>query len=307
MRILIAEDDLTSRTILVAILKKWGYDPVAVVDGQAAWEVMQREDAPEFAILDWHMPGLSGLDVCRKLRQIRSSDLPYIIFLTSRCDKNSIVEGLDAGANDYVIKPYDNAELRARVRVGQRMLELHAAMDEAKQALIHQAMHDPLTGILNRRAILESLQKEISRAMRQGTMLSIGMCDIDHFKQVNDKYGHQTGDEVLCGFVGVIQEHLRDYDLIGRYGGEEFLIIAPCSSGGEEEAFYERLCACVADQGVETRSGVISITVSIGVVGVTGALSVDELLAAADAALYLAKKTGRNRVVHAENAGGTLP
>jgi len=307
MRILIAEDDLTSRTILVAIMKKWGYDPVAVADGQAAWEVLQRDDAPQFAILDWQMPGLSGLDVCRKLREIRSSDLPYVIFLTSRSDKHSIVEGLDAGANDYVIKPYDNAELRARVRVGQRMLELHAAMDEAKQELIHLAMHDPLTGILNRRAILESLQKEISRAMRQGTLLSIGMCDIDHFKQVNDKYGHQAGDEVLCGFVRTIQGHLRDYDLIGRYGGEEFLVIAPCSSGGEEEVFYERLCACVAEQAVETCSGVVFVTVSIGVVGVTGALSVDELLAAADAALYLAKKAGRNRVVHADTIGRALP
>jgi two-component system cell cycle response regulator len=301
MRILIAEDDLTSRTMLTAIVKKWGYEAVAVPDGEAAWETLRKEDAPQLAILDWNMPGMNGLDVCRRLRKLDRAEPPYIIFLTSRNEKDSIVEGLEAGANDYVIKPYNNAELWARVRVGQRMLEMQTATNNAKQALAHEAMHDSLTGVLNRCAILESLEKEISRTMRQGALLSIGMIDIDHFKQVNDRYGHQTGDEVLCGFVRIIQESLRDYDLIGRYGGEEFLVVAPGSSGVEEEGLYERLCDHVAGQGVATRSGPVSVTVSIGVAVATGTGSVDDLLAAADSALYRAKNEGRNRVAYAWN------
>jgi diguanylate cyclase (GGDEF)-like protein len=299
MRILIAEDDFTSRTMLAAIVKKWGYEPVAVPDGEAAWETLRKEDAPPLAILDWNMPGLNGLDVCRRLREISTADPAYVIFLTSRGEKGNIVEGLEAGANDYVIKPYDTEELWARVRVGQRMIEMQTAMNEAKNALAYEAMHDPLTGSLSRRAIFESLQKEIFRAMRQGSLLSIGLCDIDHFKQVNDRYGHQAGDDVLCGFVRTIQESLRNYDLIGRYGGEEFLVLAPGSSGEEGEGLYERLRACIAEQEMETRAGVVSITVSIGVVSAMGTASADDLLAAADSALYFAKKAGRNRVVYA--------
>jgi two-component system, cell cycle response regulator len=298
MRILIAEDDLTSRTMLMAIVKKWGYEPVAVIDGSAALAALQEEGAPQLAILDWNMPGMNGLDVCRKLRESNPADPPYIIFLTSRSEKDSIIEGLEAGANDYVIKPHDNGELLARIRVGQRMLEMQNAMNVAKNALTHQAMYDSLTGILNRRAILETLQKEMCRAMRQGSALSIGMCDIDHFKLVNDNHGHQTGDDVLCGFVHTIQNSLRNCDFIGRYGGEEFLIVAPGSLGGED-VLYERLRARVAEQGINTRSGEISVTVSIGVVRVTAASTVDDLLAAADAALYHAKNSGRNRVVYA--------
>jgi len=287
--------------MLTGIVKKWGYEAVAVPDGEAAWETLRKEDAPQLAILDWNMPGMNGLDVCRRLRELDRAEPPYIIFLTSRNEKDSIVEGLEAGANDYVIKPYNNAELWARVRVGQRMIEMQTATNNAKKALAHEAMHDPLTGVLNRRAILESLEIEISRAMRQDALLSIGMFDIDHFKQVNDRYGHQTGDEVLCGFVRAIQGSLRDYDLIGRYGGEEFLVVAPGSSGGEEEGLYERLRDRVAERGIATRSGPVSVTVSIGVAVATGTGSVDELLAAADSALYRAKNEGRNRVAYAWN------
>ncbi|MEI8354966.1 MAG: diguanylate cyclase [Deltaproteobacteria bacterium] len=298
MRILIAEDDLTSRTMLIAIVKKWGYEPVAVSDGEAAWEVLRKDDAPQLAIIDWNMPVLDGLDLCKRLRKIDTPDPPYIIFLTSRSEKDCIVEALESGANDYIIKPYDNEELWARVRVGQRMIEMQTATNNAKKALAHEATHDPLTGILNRRAILDSLQKEISRAMRQGTLLSIGLCDIDHFKLVNDRYGHQTGDEVLRGFVSTIQDSLREYDLIGRYGGEEFLIVAPGASGSEE-VIYERLLTRVAGQGIATRSGTVSITVSIGVVELRGATTLDELLTDADSALYRAKNEGRNRVAYA--------
>ena len=159
MKILIAEDDFTSRSILTAILKKWGFDPVVTEDGGAAWDVLQRPDAPELVLLDWNMPGMDGLEICRRLREIDSSNPPYVILLTARGEKGDIVQGLEAGANDYVAKPYDNEELQARIRVGQRMLELQSRLLEARDALAHQATHDPLTGVLNRRAILDRLER----------------------------------------------------------------------------------------------------------------------------------------------------
>jgi diguanylate cyclase (GGDEF)-like protein len=303
MKILIAEDDLTSRSILTALLKKWGYDPVATEHGNAVWDELQRPDAPKLVLLDWNMPGMDGLEVCRRLGERDSSNPPYVILLTGRREKGDIVQGLDAGAHDYIAKPYENEELQARIRVGQRMLELQSNLLEARDALAHQAMHDSLTGIFNRRAIMETLQKELSQAKRENGRLSIGMCDIDHFKRINDTYGHQVGDEALCAFVRRVKSNLREYDHVGRYGGEEFLVIAPGSVWHPGEGLYERLRAKVAEGNITTQAGNIMITVSIGVAGGTGASTVDDLLAAADAALYRAKNNGRNGVAYADQKG----
>jgi len=299
MRVLIAEDDLTSRTILTAILKKWGHDPIITEDGNAAWDALQQPDAPKLVLLDWNMPGMEGLELCRRLRENVSSNPPYIILLTGRVEKADIVQGLEAGANDYVTKPYDRDELQARIRAGQRMLDMQASLLEARNSLEYQAMHDPLTGIFNRRAILDRLKAEISRAKREGGRLSIGMCDLDHFKKVNDTCGHQAGDEALVAFTRCIQANLRDYDCVGRYGGEEFLVIAAGSRGQNEDALYERLRAKIADAVIKTKAGDISITVSIGVAPGTDQSTVETLVAAADAALYRAKANGRNRVAFA--------
>ncbi len=305
MRILIAEDDFTSRSMLTAILKKWGYDPVVTEDGNAAWDALQQPAAPKLVLLDWNMPKMDGLDVCRRLRESESANSSYIILLTGRGEKNDIVQGLEAGANDYISKPYDSDELQARIRVGQRMLELQSSLAEARDALAHLAMHDPLTGIYNRRAILGRLASEISRARREGGNLSIGMCDIDHFKKVNDIYGHQVGDEVLIAFTQCIQSQLREYDYLGRYGGEEFLIIAAGAKGNVEKSIYERLRSQVAKNEVQTKAASLSITVSIGVASGTGQSTVDDLVAAADAALYQAKADGRNRVNYRTIEAGT--
>ncbi len=290
MRILIAEDDFTSRRILVAILKKWGYDPIAVEDGTAAWDALQRTGAPELVLLDWDMPGMSGLEVCRRLRKIDSSRPAHVILLTGRGEKGDVVQGLDAGANDYISKPFDSEELQASLR-------------EARDALAHQATHDPLTGIFNRRAILDRLSEELSRAKREKGKLSVGMCDIDHFKNINDARGHQAGDEALIAFTQCLQAQLREYDCVGRYGGEEFLVIAAGPQGWIEEGLYERLCVRVAETEIRTKSGPVSITVSIGVARGTGPSTVDALLAAADDALYQAKAGGRNRVAYASQDG----
>lgn len=299
MKILIAEDDTTSRMILEAVSKKWGYDPVAVADGSSAMQVMQQGDAPNLAILDWEMPGMSGLEVCRKIREKSTSNPPYLIILTAKGEKADIVKGLDAGANDYVAKPYDRDELQARIRVGRRMVEMQMELLEARDALEHEATHDSLTKALNRSAILSGLEKELNRAARRNSGLSIGLCDIDHFKKINDTHGHQVGDDALCRFVDAIQGNLRVYDLVGRYGGEEFLVVTPDAGKSAAEGLYERLRSRVEGTRFSTRSGEIQMTVSIGVAGIETGNTVDSILAAADAALYQAKGEGRNRVCHA--------
>jgi two-component system, cell cycle response regulator len=297
MRILIAEDDFTSRIVLEGVLKKEGHEVTATVNGAEAWQVLQQPGAPSLAILDWMMPEMDGLEVVRRVRALHTDRPPYIIMLTTKGDKADIIAGLDAGANDYLSKPFDAGELRSRVEVGRRMVEMQSALIESLDALAHQATHDPLTGILNRQAILSHLHRELSRASRQGDMLAIGMCDIDHFKEINDTYGHQTGDDVLCGFTRILIEGLREFDLVGRIGGEEFLVIAPMSAGAEGESLYERLCNKVAESSIMTRSGELSITVSIGVVWATAGGTMDEILEVVDSALYQAKDQGRNRVV----------
>jgi two-component system, cell cycle response regulator len=244
------------------------------------------------------MPEMDGVEVCRRIREKPAMDPVYIILLTALNDEKFIVEGLDAGANDYLTKPYRKEELRARISVGQRMLELQAELNQAREALEHEATHDSLTGLLNRRAALAGLSREMSRAGREGSTLSVGLCDIDYFKKVNDQFGHQVGDEVLAGFAKILQNNVRDYDLVSRYGGEEFLIIAPQTRGTSEDGLYERMRGAVQTARLETRQGAKSITVSIGVSGGGTDLSPDALLAAADGALYKAKQRGRNQVVY---------
>jgi two-component system, cell cycle response regulator len=298
MRILIADDDVTSRTVLAGVLGKEGYEVTATVNGAEAWQALQQPEAPALAILDWMMPEMDGPEVVRRVRGLGSDEPPYIIILTTKGEKADIVAGLEAGADDYLSKPFDSGELRARVGVGRRMVGLQHALVESREVLAHQAIHDPLTGLPNRRALLDRLREELARAGRHGDLLAVGMCDIDHFKQVNDTHGHQTGDDVLCGLAQILTESLREYDFVGRLGGEEFLVMAPMKAGMDCASVFGRLCARVADGKITTRSGVLSVTVSIGVACATVESTVDGVLEAADAALYRAKDEGRNRVVH---------
>lgn len=217
-----------------------------------------------------------------------------------RGEKGDIVQGLEAGANDYISKPYDTEELQARISVGRRMLKLQTSLVEARDAVVHQAMYDHLTDIFNRRAILDQLSKELTRTRREGGWLEVGICDIDRFKAINDTWGHQAGDEALVAFTRCVQASLRSYDHVGRYGGEEFLVIASGIAGDDHEGLFERVRARVADTLIETAAGTISMTVSIGVAAARRDSTVDGLLAAADTALYGAKDAGRNRVVHGE-------
>ncbi|HDP33655.1 MAG TPA: diguanylate cyclase [Candidatus Hydrogenedentes bacterium] len=298
MRILVAEDDATSRVMLDGILRQWGFTPVVTCDGREALGALLASDAPRLAILDWNMPELDGPEVCRLVKKEKAENPPYLILLTARDDKGDIVVGLESGANDFISKPYSVKEFRARVDVGRKMVELQSELIRTRDALAYQAAHDPLTDILNRRAVLENLERELARAQRYASGLGVGLFDLDHFKQINDKYGHQAGDDVLCGFVRLIMQHIRKYDIFGRFGGEEFLLIAPDPQDTAAENFFGRLCKNVAATPMPTRVGNISITVSVGVAVCQSDSSVDMLIANADMALFRAKETGRNRVVY---------
>jgi len=299
MRLLIAEDDLASRIMLEGLARSWGYDVIAVEDGEAAWQVLQEDDPPRLLLLDWMMPRLDGLSLCFRLREQDSHDPPFVILLSARSEIDDIVRGLEAGANEYISKPISNAELHARLHVGKRMLDLQTELKQVHEKLAYQAYHDALTGLLNRGAVIEELDQEVARVARQSQSVCIGMCDIDHFKKVNDTHGHQAGDAVLQEVAQRMGLTLRPYDKVGRYGGEEFLFVL---SVDPELAHIplERLRRAIADTPFVHNDISLSITVSCGAVIFTPAedgRGSEALIAAADSALYQAKEAGRNRTV----------
>ena len=296
MRILIADDDATSRLVLAGVLKKNGHEVVVTVDGVEAWAALQQPEAPQLAILDWMMPGLAGVEVCRLVRAVPTDEPPYLIILTSRGGKTDIVTGLEAGADDYLAKPFDPGELRARVDVGRRMIELQATLSGARDLITFEANHDPLTGALNRRAFTDVLTREVALERRHGHGLALGICDVDHFKTINDTLGHQAGDEVLRGIVGRIQANLRGHDMLGRFGGDEFVVLTDHHVENAAVVPYERARAAVADKPIHTKAGDVSVTITFGVKIWRADENEDALLAAADAALYQAKQAGGNRV-----------
>jgi diguanylate cyclase (GGDEF)-like protein len=298
MKTCIAEDDFTSRAMLQAMLRKWGFETVVAEDGAAALALMDQADAPRLLLIDWNMPVVNGLELTRRIRALPGDSPPYIIMLTARTEKEYIIAGLNAGANDYVAKPFDPEILQARLNVGRRMLELQDSLTETRVRLEHEASHDSLTGVYNRKAIMELLAREISRARREKSPLAIGICDLDRFKEVNDTLGHLAGDDVLCGFVARLQAALRPYDFVGRWGGDEFLVVSPGVGREAASQLYQRLRAMVGDQSIPTVGGEVSQHVSMGlaVYDGQGEESVSGLLAAADAALYAAKAGGRDRL-----------
>jgi diguanylate cyclase (GGDEF)-like protein len=254
------------------------------------------------AILDWMMPGLSGVEVCRRIRAVASDQPPYLIILTSRGEKTDIVAGLEAGADDYLAKPFDPGELRARIDVGRRIVDLQARLREAHAAAAHDAMHDSLTGVLNRRAFGDVLARALAEERRNHGGLAFGICDVDEFKKVNDAQGHQSGDEALAGLVRIVTASLRGYDVLSRFGGDEFVVLAPHISSADAGRLFERIRAAVEAGSIATRAGDVHITISFGASMWHEGDTEAELLARADTALYRAKSEGRNRVVMAPDA-----
>ena len=227
MKVLIADDSATSRAMLRKSLVKWGYEVVMAEDGAEALEILERQDAPPMAILDWVMPHLTGPEVCKKVRETRREPYTYILLLTSKNSKDETVEGLEAGADDYIVKPFDQQELSVRLRAGKRIIDLQLSLMEAREELREKANKDLLTKLHNRAAIMATLHTEIARSHRDQRSVGLALLDIDHFKKVNDTYGHFAGDAVLRETAARLKSSMRAYDQVGRYGGEEFLVVLP--------------------------------------------------------------------------------
>jgi diguanylate cyclase (GGDEF)-like protein len=305
MKILVAEDDPAFRGLIEELLDKWGYEVVVARDGNEAYQILQSEHAPKLALLDWKMPGMEGIEICREIRKSEGENYTYIILLTAQNRDDELVKGMEAGADDYITKPFKFNELKVRLRAGRRIIELQQELLAAREVLYAKATHDSLTGLLNHEEILVVMDKELARSQRDGVCVSVIMVDIDHFKLVNDTYGHLTGDVVLRSSAQKLLSMERAYDSIGRYGGEEFLIILPECCLECAVAFAERLRTSICKESIDTPEGMIPITISLGVAtsGIKEMMDGHSLVKAADAALYKAKENGRNRVeVVANNA-----
>jgi two-component system, cell cycle response regulator len=295
--VLIAEDDPVSRKVLEKFLEKWNYSVVCASNGSEAFEILERRDSPRLAVLDWMMPGMEGVQVCQRVREWTNRPYIYVVLLTARSDREDVIKGLDMGADDYLTKPFDSQELRARLHVGQRILELQDALISARDALQFQATHDSLTGVANRGVIFDALHREASRQAREHSGYGIILLDLDHFKWVNDTHGHMAGDAVLKETAQRISSCVRAYDIVGRYGGEEFLVVLPACDSICMRKLAERLRQAIGSQAIRTPSGEVTITASLGIAVSTAErpITPGALLHDADQALYRAKSLGRNR------------
>jgi two-component system, cell cycle response regulator len=293
MKVLVAEDDAISRTLLSHTLFRAGYKTIAV-DGQEALAELMKKDAPRLALLDWVMPVKDGLEVCREVRRHNHSTYTYLILLSSREPKEDIVAGLEAGADDYITKPCNNDELKTRLRTGLRILQLEDRLVEARESMRFQATHDELTTLWNRGAILELLSMELGRSRREASCTAVMMCDIDHFKSINDRFGHATGGDVLREVSKRFQNAVRSYDMVARYGGEEFLIVLNRCKRDSAMSRAENLRQAIGGKPIAAGSEARQVTISMGVALSPDyrAASVAEIVHPADTALYAAKGSG---------------
>ncbi len=305
MRILVAEDDAISRTLLERTLQRAGYSVIAVENGAQAVAELVKQDAPRLALLDWVMPEMDGVEVCREMRRRKEQAYKYLILLSSRESKGDIVAGLESGADDYLTKPFDLDELKARLRTGHRILELEDHLVEARESMRFQATHDLLTSLWNRGVIVELMSHEIMRSRRERSCTAVMMCDIDHFKSVNDQFGHSVGDDVLREVARRLHNSVRSYDMVGRYGGEEFLVALNKCDPGSAVSRAENLRTLIGGRPVQTANKPVSVTISIGLALSTEftECTIEELMHEADMALYAAKAAGRNCVRVAQPAG----
>lgn len=319
-RILIAEDDPATLALLTRQLERAGYAVTGCANGREALDRL-REWGADIVLADWSMPEMTGVDLCRAMTEQRDTlaDQPvYTILLTAYGDKARVVEGLEAGADDFLSKPYDLPELLARIRAGERILDLQhqlherqvelsraaARLSQLNRRLSELASTDDLTKLPNRRYVLEHLHTVWALAGRHNRPLSCIMLDIDHFKRVNDTHGHRAGDGILEEVAAIMRECLRRGDICGRFGGEEFLVVCQETGVRGAAALAERIRAGVAQREMRAPAGAVTVTASLGVAALRGEhASPDALLAEADTALYAAKQHGRNCVWYADEAG----
>lgn len=299
--ILVAEDHAATRRFLEKLLTKAGYEVTTTRNGREALDRFRQTFHP-IVLIDWIMPEVNGLELCAALRENPDQGYVYIIFVTARNSKDDLVEALQVGADDYVTKPFDRGELLARIKTGVRVLALERSLKEANEEIRMMSVLDPLTGLYNRRYLNEHLEQEVKRSLRYGHALHIALCDIDHFKTVNDTYGHQVGDDVLSAFGDFMKSSIRQkVDWVARYGGEEFVLVFPETDARGARTVSERLREAIAQKRFEAREKTIQITASFGISGFhpdhhERTLSPDTLLMKADHSLFKAKQGGRNRV-----------
>jgi len=308
LRILLAEDDPVTRMLMTRLLNRAGYEVDAVDNGAGALDRMSHGYYPVL-ISDWEMPEMDGIELCRTIRALQLDGYVYMLLLTAKDTKEHIITGLEAGADDYLVKPVHEAELIARLNSARRILTLEHSLRAANERNRLMSITDPLTGAFNRRYLMDQLPREIERARRYAYPMSVVMCDIDHFKRLNDERGHAVGDEVLEQFTACVQRSIRrNSDWIARYGGEEFIIVLP--ETGHEGAIFvaEKIRTLVSGAPYMTRAGDVLVTASFGVAstdrqGPDLLLRVNHLLHAVDECLYRSKQAGRNRCHGVEIAG----
>ncbi|MGB8012843.1 MAG: diguanylate cyclase [Terriglobales bacterium] len=308
MQALVVDDSAVYRKLIGDHLRSWDFAVTLAKSGAEAWEILEQPDAPKLVLLDWVLPDMDGTELCQRLRQAGSSHpYVYVILLTSKEGRQNMLDALQAGADDYLVKPFDEMELKARLLVGKRILDLQEELVSARESMRHAATHDSLTGLMNRGEILAMLERELERARREHQPIGVILGDIDHFKSVNDTFGHLFGDEALREIGRRLRAQLRVYDGVGRYGGEEFLMVLPnCDLANvllradELRQFIAR--TPVAHSGVER---LITMSMGVAVSSCQGKDEVEGLLNQADAGLYAAKENGRNRIEHFTRLAGS--
>jgi len=297
MKVLIADDNRDAVATFAALVRRWGFEPCIAYDGLTALAMLRAPQPPHLAMLDWVMPGISGIEICRAIRGEPNRPYTYFILVTGRDKRTEFLEGLSAGADEFLLKPVDPDELHARLLTGKRVLDLQAQLLASMERLKLQATHDGLTGIWNRSAILEHLEREMARSLRQGQHLAVVMSDIDHFKAINDNYGHLIGDQVLVQAAHRLRAAMRPYDAVGRFGGEEFLFVLPNCDDAAAHTLAERLRGSISASPFDVLEKSIPVTISLGAAIWDRQTPSFELLRNDDDSLYQAKRGGRNRVI----------
>jgi len=298
MKALIVEDEPEFRLLLSVLLRQLDFDVIEAMDGLTAWDIVQKTQIP-LVLTDWVMPQMQGPELIQKIRGANFPYYTYIILLTARTAQRDVVDGIMSGADDYLVKPFDQDELQARLSIAERILGLESRLRETLEQLRLVALRDGLTGVLNRRAIYEVAENELERARRESARLSFLMIDIDNFKKINDRFGHAMGDQALRLVVDTIVSNLRPYDSVGRWGGEEFLVLLPNTNHEEATQIAERLRTSVARSRLEfIESNSVELRISLGVTCTSFGEDqyIDKLVSQADKALYKAKNLGKDRV-----------
>ncbi len=297
MKVLIADDDATPRALLRNSVMRWGYDVVVAKNGAEAWEILGAPESPPLAILDWMMPHMTGPELCKRVRETRREPYTYILLLTSMDSKDATVEGLEAGADDYIIKPFNEHELQVRLRAGKRIIDLQIDLLRAREELRERANKDLLTMLPNRPAIAAALESELARCHRERRTVGVILLDIDHFKRINDTHGHFAGDAVLRETASRLRHNMRPYDQVGRYGGEEFLVVLPNCDMEAATHQAERMRQRLQSDSMLVDGTEIRVSASFGVTISDGSeRTPDVFVRVADEALYRAKANGRNCV-----------